>query len=217
MDRGPIYIETVLDRFPVEPWNTASNLIFLFIIFYFWRKMLRTGLRPPLLLFGLPVLFVGFIGGTVYHATRSHNLWLFMDFIPIFVLAIAASFHFWLEIVHRKWLAALLVILPVLLLQTLRAALPISKHLWISMGYAGLAVSILLPAVIHCALRRWAGARLLIMALLFFVIALLSRITDPQQLLPMGTHFLWHIFGGLSTFCMLEYVLRASQPRAEVN
>jgi hypothetical protein len=38
LDQGPTYIETIMGRFPVEPWNTASNLLFLVIILYWvWR------------------------------------------------------------------------------------------------------------------------------------------------------------------------------------
>ena len=37
-DRGPIYLETLMGRFPVEPWNTFSNLLFLaLIVFWFLR------------------------------------------------------------------------------------------------------------------------------------------------------------------------------------
>jgi hemolysin III len=33
-DHGPIYAETVPGRFPVEPWATLTNLIFLAVIIY---------------------------------------------------------------------------------------------------------------------------------------------------------------------------------------
>ena len=43
-DQGPIYLETVMGRFPVEPWNTASNLLFLAII-VFWYVRVRGEVR----------------------------------------------------------------------------------------------------------------------------------------------------------------------------
>ena len=39
-DNGPIYVETLMGRFPVEPWNTYSNLLFLaLIVFWFLQKL----------------------------------------------------------------------------------------------------------------------------------------------------------------------------------
>ena len=94
LDQGPIYLETIMGRFPVEPWNTASNLLFLVIILY-WAWRLKGEIRAHRFIAGaIPVLIIGWVGGTVYHATRSHNLWLFMDFVPIALLAAAVSMYF---------------------------------------------------------------------------------------------------------------------------
>ena len=94
-DFGPTYFETNLDRFPVEPFNTYSNLIFLFILLFFcWRT--RGDFRSfPASVLALPILCVGFVGGTLFHATRSYPLWLYMDFVPIALLVVLASLYFW--------------------------------------------------------------------------------------------------------------------------
>ena len=89
-DFGPIYAETDLTRFPVEPWNVASNLIFLIIIFLFARRTRLNYRRYPLVVLALPILAVGFTGGTIFHATRSNRLWLMMDYLPIMILCLLA-------------------------------------------------------------------------------------------------------------------------------
>ena len=82
-DSGPVYRETIEGRLPVEPFNTASNFLFLAIIIYFVWKIRRNHRQHLFLAFILPVLFIGFIGGTLYHATRSHEIWLLLDWVPI--------------------------------------------------------------------------------------------------------------------------------------
>ncbi|MGA8854131.1 MAG: hypothetical protein WB492_08135, partial [Christiangramia sp.] len=78
-DSGPIYQETLAGRLPVEPFNTYSNIFFLIIIIYFSLRVYRDYKNHRFLAWSLPVLFLGFIGGTVYHATRSHDIWMYMD------------------------------------------------------------------------------------------------------------------------------------------
>ena len=215
-DFGPIYVETDMTRFPVEPWNTASNLIFLIIVVYFaWRTKLNYRTHP-LIVFGLPVLFVGFIGGSVYHATRSHRIWLMLDFIPIFILTAAAALKFW-KAVTGKWSYAVGGLLGCALAPRLIAGLlDLPFHYRISVGYAGLALAILFPAAIECRKNGGANWALLLSTCLAFAVAVAFRTLDRAgiALLPMGTHFLWHLFGGMSVWCLMEYTLRGDLLRA---
>ena len=206
-DFGPHYTETLLGRFPVEPWNTYSNLIFLFII-YFWGRRVKSKWREfPFLTVTLPILFVGFIGGTVFHATRSHWIWLFMDFMPIFILSIAASFFFWTQYFRSKLKAFCACCFFVLFVWFIRnaAAIPIAYR--IGIGYSSLAILIILPAVLLSKANNWRGIKFICLSILSFSIAITCRQIDKSQtLLPMGTHFLWHIFGGLATFTLIWFI-----------
>ena len=67
-DHGLIYKETILGRLPVEPWNTASNLVFLFVVIYWSLKVYPYAKDHLFLAYSLPILFIGYIGGTVYHS-----------------------------------------------------------------------------------------------------------------------------------------------------
>ena len=216
-DFGPIYAETDLSRFPVEPWNTASNIIFLIICLVFAKRTKFDWRAHQTLTFAIPILFIGFIGGTVFHATRSHNIWLIMDFVPIFVLAIATSLHFWLKLMPRPIIAALLVMLPFLFFQTLRYLAPDVGLLRISFGYISLAGTILCPAILYSTRTSGAHAIWLVCCVLSFAIAITCRIFDSERWFPMGTHFLWHLFGGLSTYCLMEYVYRGEVRKLNVS
>ena len=218
VDHGPRYAETLPGRIPVEPWATYTNLVFLFTIVYWALRIRRSPVRHRMLIFALPILGIGWFGGTVYHATRSHNLWLAMDWMPIMILALTAAFWLWRGITGRSLFAALameLSFLPTMLVHNL----PGLKHGYhISLGYSMMALTILVPAGIHCALRWRAGWPRLACSVAAFAVAIAARVLDSlagQNLLPMGSHFLWHIFGGLAAFCLISYIFGAGERAAK--
>ena len=53
-DTGPIYKETIAGRFPVEPFNTYSNLIFLFIVIYFGIRIYKEPKNQWFLMITIP-------------------------------------------------------------------------------------------------------------------------------------------------------------------
>lgn len=214
-DGGPVYAETHgSDRFPVEPWNTASNLIFLVLIIYFaWRTRLRL-LRHPITVTALPVLAVGFVGGTLYHALRSESLWRILDAGPIAFLALLASMYLWRVILGDLLKAMVVIILPALAYRLADGWLDLPDRYVIAAGYGFLAVLIILPAILHCRKQQWRDGRLLIGAAGSFALAMLCRQLDaraPEWGLPMGTHFLWHLLGGAASFFLMAYIFRVEK------
>lgn len=214
VDHGPRYVETCPGRFPVEPWATFTNLIFLFIIVYWAVRIRRSPARHAMLRAALFILGIGWVGGTVYHATRSHDLWLAMDWMPIMVLALMAAFWLWRGVTRHSMFATMAIALSILLAM-LAHLVPGLKHgQHITLGYIMLALSILVPACLHCALRWRAGWPWMVSALLAFAVAITARGLDSglgARLLPMGSHFLWHIFGGISAFCLISYIFGAGE------
>ncbi|MCB0360512.1 MAG: hypothetical protein KDD44_12775, partial [Bdellovibrionales bacterium] len=78
-DGGPIYAETELSRLVVEPWSTVSNFALLLVLAFFIDRMRRAMRYPPFLVVLLILLASSFVGGTIYHATRSSRVWLLLD------------------------------------------------------------------------------------------------------------------------------------------
>ncbi len=211
IDFGPLYAETDMSRFPVEPWNTASNLIFLALIIYFGIKTKGNGGKHPLIVTSLPILLIGFIGGTVYHATRSSNLWLYLDFMPILILTVVGSCYFLAELLRSRIRAILAAFLLLAFLRALRGIFEIPHNLSISIGYGMTALLVIVPALLVARAGGWKNVQLVILAILSFGTALSCRILDStlgQAYLPMGTHFLWHLLGGVAVFCMMEFIFR---------
>lgn len=210
-DHGPIYAETLMGRFPVEPWNTYSNALFLLLVLYLgWRTRLNFR-RYPLVVIGIPILFAGFIGGTIYHATRSSDLWLRMDYLPIFILSTFASFYF-LKVLLRGIFPALISVVALALI--IRAPwffgeLPIGIK--IGFGYSGTALALVAPAFFLSKREGWSGLRELILAITAFALAITARFIDSvvgASLLPMGTHWLWHCFGAVSVYFMFQFLIQ---------
>lgn len=59
-DFGPLYAETDPSRFPVEPFNSVSNLIFLLVFIYYFRRTSLSFNQFPMTVSSLPILFVGY-------------------------------------------------------------------------------------------------------------------------------------------------------------
>jgi Ceramidase len=211
-DHGPWYAETDLGRFPAEPVNTVSNLVFLVVLILGLRRIFRGQIRSRFFYTAYTLLAVGWIGGTIYHATRGSVIWAVMDFAPIAMLCGLTS----LWLVHRlpaNWRRGyLFFILPLLGVAWAGAEQLDSVPLRIGAVYAILAALIIAPAAIHCGVTRSAGrAGLLAGSVAAFAVALVFRTYDAELITTTpktGTHFLWHLFGGLATFLIFEFVQR---------
>lgn len=216
-DFGPIYTETDLAFFPVEPFNTASNLIFLVIIIYWYLKLKNKQIPESsrlLLKIGLPILTVGFIGGTVYHATRMHWVWLVMDFLPILVLGLTLSMFLWRRIMDSY----VKIIISVLLLVGIPRAIVYYffslSNVAVSLNYMILTLPTVLAIIVFEARHQFKYSKWAAMSLLLIMTALLFRIVDSSQFVvtnfPIGTHWIWHLLGGAGSHFILLYYTKSA-------
>ena len=215
-DKGPVYTETppelVLGQdYPgwiAEPWNAATASLFVVIVLVWLVRLRGRLIRYPFLLIALPTLFVGGVGGTLYHGLRNRPLWFFMDVIPIYCLGAAVSIYFWIRLGPKiRYLIGMIAVLG--LIQVL-GMLQLPRHWAINLSYAALALLILAPLAIVVVRTRARQAGWVATALACFGVAWLFRLADTIQppLLPMGCHWLWHLFGAFTTAALSEYVFR---------
>ncbi|SEB83863.1 hemolysin III [Tenacibaculum sp. MAR_2009_124] len=207
-DSGPIYQETLQGRLPVEPFNTFSNLIFIAILIYFGNKIRKNPKKHPFFLFAIPVIFSSWIGGTIYHGTRSHEFWLVLDWLPIMLVCLGGIVYF-IGKIKKKWWQRLLLFVGFLTLLIVPRMLPLPKEYRISFGYLVTAFSVITPFLWYAYLTHWKNSRDIFLGILIFGIAIVFRTLDNLiEILPMGTHWLWHTFGGIAVFFMLNYVYK---------
>jgi len=213
-DGGPVYTETPAEirshkPYPgmvAEPWNAATAFLFV-LVAVFWLVRLRGRRRHyPFLACSLPLLLVGGVGGTLYHGLRNWVGFFLMDVIPIYLLGLAVTIYWWVRLGPRvRHLLSMLVVLGFLQLVGMWHLPP---HWAINVSYAMLAMLILAPLSLVLVRTRGRHAGWVATALVSFAVAWLFRLADAwdDPVLPMGSHWLWHTFGAVTTAALTEYV-----------
>jgi hypothetical protein len=210
-DSGPIYRETLMGRFPVEPWNTWSNIVFLLVVIHWAWKVYPRIRRHGFLAGTLPVLLLGFVGGTVFHGTRSGEIWLLMDWVPIVLLCMACVVLFARRAGLPWVLLVPLLVLPFALRYLMLRVLEWPPGLVMNAGYAALGAVVLLPILAHLQRSSWHHWPWMAASACCFGAAVIFRSLDHVPVMswmPMGTHWLWHAFGGVAVFFLIGYIWR---------
>jgi len=216
-DSGPIYKETLTNTAIVEPWNTFSNLIFLAILVYFVILLYRSPGRHLFLKFALPIIGIGWIGGTLYHALRESEVWLVMDWLPITLLCLAAACYFAIRAMSVWW-GKLGLLLLVLIVSFGSRFITYPDGWGVSLGYVATAMGILLPVFVFGYRTDWKYFVNVVFALVAFAFAISFRTMDgllPLEFMYMGTHWLWHILGGTASYFILRYIYRVESVSTE--
>jgi hemolysin III len=224
-DGGPIYWETFLylqartNHWLVEPWNAGSAALFL-VVALVWALCLRANLRLyPFILYGLAILAVGGVGGTLYHALRSQPIYLLMDWLPIVILTYSMAVWFLLRLTRKRWLALAyvagglaLIFVGIMIVVLVFGAGTVAA----SVGYALLGVQAAGPITLYIIKTRYRDALWFWLALACFALAVVFRAADMEGWLPMGTHFLWHLFGAAMANFLIVYLWRVRTQHAGV-
>jgi len=210
-DGGPIYRETTdLSVLIVEPWNAYSSLSFLIPAFYF-LYLLRGNYSQHafLVYFCSPMLILGGLGSTLFHAFRQSAWLLAMDVLPIILLTLGISVWMWLKVLPKKW-----QLIPVLLLFFLLTYLTMTLLQGqdsISAGYFVRGTMLFLPCFLFLRKTRFKHATAFFSAVAFFILALLFRFTDEKvalDFMPWGTHWLWHISTAVGGYFLGVYLIK---------
>ncbi len=208
-DGGPRYTETNLSAFIAEPWNAASAGLFIVIVVYWLVRLWGRFTHYPFLTACLPILLAGGIGGTLYHALRTSRVFFLMDVIPISLLCLAVSIYLCLRLKLKfSYVLAIGVLVAGLLALRGWVFRQMAPFLAINLNYGVLALLMMMPVVLVLVRTQFRHAGWVASALSFFIIAWVCRLIDyiRPPVIPMGTHWLWHTFGALATYCISEYL-----------
>jgi hypothetical protein len=206
-----IYCERLGPGLLAEPFNAVSNGSFLIAAWAAWSLARGTGgLSAGLRVLVALAASVG-IGSGIWH-TLATPWAMILDVVPI------ALFLIW-----TLWLYARTVLrMPVPL-----TLVSMAGFLWISadaqgfeavlngsLAYAPALIVLLVLGAFHTQ-RSTAGRYSLILAAGAYAIALVFRVADPGvcSAFPIGTHFLWHSFTGLTVYLAMRSLImhRATQ------
>ncbi len=206
-DKGMLYTETNLMHVFPEPLNALTSCLFLVIAFYWTYRLWGRTRQYAFITICLVLLYIGGIGGTIYHGLRRWPIFILMDWMPIMLLCVSAGVYFMAKL--TRWYYALILIAVYLTFILFGRQYFDGKRqvqMFINVNYAILAGMVLLPVLGYLIRTRfkhggWVGA-----ALMAFILALVFRVADPWAWLTFGTHFLWHLFGAIAAFCMFQYL-----------
>lgn len=205
-DGGILYKETDMAQLFPEPFNAVTAVFFLAIAIFWTLKIKGNFKKCPFLTYCLVLLYIGAIGGTIYHAFRQWPVFIMMDWMPIMLLCLSAGFYF-VARSTRWYYAVVMVFVYLILMVGLRNRILIDNtSLFINVNYAIMASFVLFSVIRYLIYTQWKAGKWVGFALLSFVLALISRIIDKWEWLSFGTHFLWHTFGAIATFCMFNYI-----------
>ncbi|UKN02363.1 hypothetical protein K6119_02360 [Paracrocinitomix mangrovi] len=215
LDPGPFYHEFHHESWLREPWNAISSMFF-FIPIIFWIYKLRGRYKENLIIVAiLPLLFLNGLGSTLFHAFRTEDLFFFLDVMPASAMSLTLSVYLWTKLVKR-WYLGLAIVLGfyVLAYFTIRLFMQFEgmEEMAPNFGYFFVGASFFAPILIILGRTKFYHLRLVVLTFLFLGLALACRASDyptPNpfpDLLPQGTHFMWHIFSAFAVFTMGYYI-----------
>ena len=218
-----LYCERLGPEFWAEPLNAVSNASFVAAAiagFVLWRRAGGQD-RPALALIAV-ALAVG-IGSFLFH-TFAERWSRYADVIPIavfiyayFLLAMGryVGLRFW----AAAGITAAFAAANVLFSPALRAAIGPDAlgRLNGSEGYFPAAIALaVIGAYLSASPATRAPGRALLLGAAVFVLSLAFRTLDNAVcgLLPIGTHFVWHLLNGFLLFVLLRAAIAAGPRRA---
>ncbi len=210
-DHGPIYRETAdLSQFIVEPWNAWSSLTFLIpALLFLWQLRGRYSQHAFFVYFCSPMLIIGGLGSTFFHAFRSSGWLLAMDVLPIVLLVLGISIWIWLKVLPKKW--GIVPILIAFAALTWFSGWFLEGQDRISAGYVVRGLMLLLPCflfLLKTGFRQWG---IFFAAAGCFMLALGFRFADEKifiPFMPWGTHWLWHVSTAVGAWFLGEYLIK---------
>jgi len=186
-----------------EPINALTNLAFLLAAVLIWRRLQGPGLAMGRLMAG--VLFVIGIGSWLFH-THANPLTSLMDVVPIVAFILLYVFAATRDYFGaRPWVAAVVTagFIPYAAL-----TVPLFQQVPGLGSSASYAPVPLLIGVYALLLRRRLPqvARGLAIGAGLLVVSLTFRTLDQAScaVLPIGTHFMWHILNAIMLAWMIE-------------
>jgi hypothetical protein len=188
-----------------EPLNAVSNISFLLAAWAAWVLASRTGTLSA----GVRVLIalaasVG-IGSILWH-TYPTSLTLILDIVPILIFIIWFIWLYTRNVIGMRSLFALACAAAFVLATFL--VIPYSGVLHGALVYTpGLIITLVLG--VFQARERTVARFTLLAATGVYLAALFFRTIDNEvcPVLPIGTHFLWHLLIGLVTYLAMRSVI----------
>lgn len=207
----PVYCE----RGSFQPINTASSLVFFASAFFSYRLLRKRRVKNRLICI-LPYVVAGIGFGSVTWHSIPNVLTNLADTVPITFFVFLSYFYMLSRIVrNRVFVWGVLFLIASIEIPFLLEALPSLNG---SMRYLAVMVS----GVFICVAltKRFPEVFIYVLFIvLLSMVALLFRSMDFMvcKVLPVGTHFLWHVFGSVILYLIIVVLVKVEETRIKTS
>ncbi len=207
-DGGPVYTETNIDAFIVEPWNAISSILLIIPAIYFFLKLRSEWKKYGFVMYCVPLLILGGLGSTFFHAFRSSPFFLYLDVLPTAILTLSVGIYFWVKALPKWWGVFIVIFINILIRWYVEGN--VSPHTNFNIAYALTGTSIFLPILYLSYKNKFKNLIVILISVLSLILSLMFREFDARytfDYLPMGTHFLWHALSAIGAYYLAKYLI----------
>lgn len=210
-----LYCERLGPQFWAEPINAISNLAFFIAGFWGISAVRRAGAGRGAEVLAWWVVAIG-AGSTIFH-TFANRATIWADIVPIATFTLAYTIFALRRFLRMAWPQAIALFIG---FYAVTGFLTYLVPDWLreatngTTGYLPALLALLFFGTLFTARGSPAGRYCLVAAVLFLV-AVTCRMVDQTVCpsLPIGTHFLWHVFNGAMLAVLLASVARFGAPQ----
>jgi len=202
------YCERTTSHWFDEPFGLLSNLLFILAALH---QLNRQGHWSAGAKFLVALLFAIGLGSALFHTFATHTT-LLLDVIPINLFIISAM---WILLRAHIGLGIPTTVLAITLVLGTSAVMP-RDVLNGSAGYLPSFAALLAISTFHSPGR---AGTFLWWATLLFPVSITFRSVDNLlcQVVPIGTHFVWHAVNAVVLWCLIEAVRRNADDSSASN
>lgn len=215
IDGGPVYAETNLTNRIAEPWNALSSLA-LVLPAALWMFKLKFNIRKYTFIYlSIPLLLAGGMGSLLYHASRTSSFLLYLDVLPTALLTVSVGIYFWWKLFRNWWYVGYIMVPAVGI--RLYLLLFFTSEMTVNLSYFIAGIAIFLPVLLYLQRHNYHHLRTFFISLSCLLLSLVLRETDHwfSDYLPMGSHFLWHLFSGVGAYYLAYYLYQLRNEELE--
>lgn len=157
----------------------------------------------------LSFLFFNGLGSTLYHAFRSEPFFMYLDFVPAIFFTLTLAIFLWKKLTDNWW-RSIAIVLIINSIRVIFLQFELKQQTSINVNYFITGVTIILPALVVLWMTRFRYSKMVLLSVVLIALSLFFRVVDKWNWfeLPMGTHFLWHVFNVASVFPLFSYLYR---------
>jgi hypothetical protein len=129
-----------------------------------------------------------------------------MDVLPTAILTFSIGLYFWFKVMPTWW-STLSIVVPFTGVRYASYTL-FHGHFAANLSYFISGVIIFLPLLVYLYRTKFDKWYLIVSSVGFLSVSLVCREMDMRvvHLLPMGSHFLWHLFSGFGAYFLAKYL-----------